>query len=137
MFQRLSPCLVLILAILAAGGCAGSAGGDAFQPEVVEPSRAVIYIYRAPRGLWGRAVRLYINQEPVGDLFPGQYRAKVLGPGVYLVRVEADSSMVREVRLVPGDVAYLQVNGGGKPTLEVPDSDQAQRQLARSTRAAD
>jgi hypothetical protein len=130
-------------ALLLAGGvgpagCASAPRGEAFQPEVVEPSRAVMYIYRLPKqGLAVRRAQIYVDQEPVGELFPGQYMARVVSPGTYLVRVEAESSTAREVRMVPGDIAYLRVNGASKLTIDLPESATARQQINRTTRAAD
>jgi hypothetical protein len=61
--------------------------------------------------------------------------ARVVEPGDYFVRVEADSSSAREVWLHGGDVAYLQIVGNAKPTIEEPESEVARRAIARTTRA--
>jgi hypothetical protein len=119
-------------------GCAAPPAGEAFQPEIVEPAKAVIYIYREPKaGLGRRGVQVFVNQKAEGELLPGQYLARAVAPGPYLVRVESGSSMVREVRVVPGDVAYLQIVGNARPLIELPDSATARRQIARTTRQAE
>src|SRR5437016_7335594 len=84
--RMISPLSVLrgfaVMAALAAGlmsgGCAGAGASGRFQPEIVEPTQAVLYIYREPRVLGQRPVRVFVNQQPVGELRPGQYTAVVV-----------------------------------------------------------
>lgn len=133
---RIQSCAwVFLLSLLALPGCAGAPRGEAFQPEIVEPSRAIIYIYREPRLIGNRPVSVFVNQQAAGQLRPGQYMARVLPPGTYLVRAEASTSAVREIRLVPGDAAYLQITGAAKPQIQLPDSGVARDRIAKTTRA--
>lgn len=135
---RFAPFVALLLILLAAllQGCATSPSGDAFQPEIVEPSRAVMYIYREP-GFGGRPVRVFINQELAGELNRGQYLARTVEPGNYIIRVEADSSMAREIRVRAGDAAYVRILGNHKPTIDEPETEVARRGIARTVRLAD
>jgi len=122
------------------GGCASPPKGEPFQPEVVDPSRAVLYIFRdAQAGLRRRPIEVFINQEPVGTLLPGQYLSRTVPAAEALVRVEGDASAARPVRLLPGDAAYMEVRtpalGPTRPTLELLESEAARRILAATTRA--
>lgn len=142
MFMRMRAWLALTALVLFAAavpaGCASAPPGAAFQPEVVDPAKGVMYIYRLPkRGLSVRRAQVYVDQEPVGELLPGQYLARVAPPGTYLVRVEAESSTAREVKLVPGDIAYIQVIGASKLVIEMPESAVARQQINRTTRAGE
>ncbi len=121
-------------------GCASPPSGEAFQPEIVDPSRAVVYVFRPDQqGLRRRPVKVYINQQPLGALLPGQYLSVTVPAAEAVVRVEADASAARPVRLQPGDAAYMQVNmpglGPARPTLDLIDSETARHVLAGATRA--
>ena len=122
----------------AASGCAGGRG-EPFQPTMLKPDQAVIYIFRTSNArLRKRPVQIVVNQAPLADLYPGQYIEDVVPPGEYLVRVETNSSMVREVKLVAGQAAYLQVTTAGAssdPRLESPEPDLARRLIAGTRRA--
>ena len=103
---------------LAGVGCAGAGrSADGFQPEVVEPTRAVLYIYREPR-FGGKPVRVFVNQDPVGELRPGQYMVWIVTPGSFLVRAEGQASAARQVVLREGDAAYLRITGNAKPVVD-------------------
>jgi hypothetical protein len=128
--------MTVLLAGFLVAGCGRRAGGGAFQPEVVEPSHVVMYLYREPR-FGGRTVQVYINQESMGSLRPGQYMVRIGTPGAFLVRVEAESSAAREVRLQPGDAAYLRIAGNAKPVIEEPETEVARREIARTSRVGD
>jgi hypothetical protein len=137
----LSPRVVrLVSCVLVAGaaalplGCAGSPRGEAFQPEVVQPDQAVMYIYREPRTMGGKPVRVTVNQQEVAELRPGQYVATVVTPGAFLVRAEGSaSSGARELKMKAGDVAYLRISGNAKPEVDEPEPDVARRSIARTT----
>lgn len=130
--------LAMLVPFLVLPGCAGGRG-EAFQPSVLQPDQAVIYIFRLSSSrLRKKPVQVFVNQTALGDLNPGEYTERVVPPGEYLVRVESDSSMVRRVRLIPGDVVYLQITTVGlnkKPVMETPESDLARRLIAGMTRA--
>lgn len=131
--------LMLALIVLT-GGCAGTPRGEPFQPEIVDPSRAVVYIFRdGPARLRAKPVKVFINQEAAGTLLAEQYLSKVVAPSEVIVRVEAESSAARSVVLKAGDAAYLRVVvprlGGVKPTIEVVDGETARAALVESSRA--
>jgi hypothetical protein len=128
------------VAALLMSACASSPPGATFEPEVVDPNKAVMYVFRPTGGgLGARTFQVFINQELVGTLRPGQYLSHVAAPGEYFVRVESESSMVQRVKLVPGDVAYLRVGTApfaqGKPTVDFPESDVARHLISRTTRS--
>jgi len=132
--------LVIVTGVLGAAGgpagCASAPRGEAFQPEIVDPTRAVVYAYRLPkRGLSVRRAQIYVDAQPAGELLPGQYLARVLSPGTYLIRAEAGSSTAREIRLVAGDIAYVQVVGASKLVIELPESSIGRKDITRTTRA--
>jgi hypothetical protein len=132
--------LTAAVVVMWAGGCAAPPRGEPFEPEVVDPSRAVLYVFRdAQAGLRRRPIRVYINQEPAGTLLPGQYLSRAVPAAEVLVRVEGDASAARPVVLQPGDAAYMQVRtpalGPTRPTLELIESETARRILAGTTRA--
>lgn len=131
---------VCVLACVMGSGCASAPAGEPFRPEVVSSTKAVIYVYSPVRGgLARRTVRVFMNQQPIGTLSPGQYLARTVDAGEYLVRVESESSMVKAVRVLAGDAAYLAVRvpSAGKPVLEEPESAVARDQIARTTRIAE
>ncbi len=120
-------------------GCVSPPAGEPFVPEVVDPSRAVVYVFRdAAPGLRQRPVKVFINQEAAGTLLPGQYVSRAVPAAEVLVRVEGDTSAARPVLLRPGDAAYMEVRttnlGPTRPTLEVVDSEAARRILSSTTR---
>jgi hypothetical protein len=129
---------LVVIVLLVMTGCAAQRG-EPFTPEVVDPSRAVVYVFREPgAGLRSKPVKVFINQEPAGTLLPGQYLCRTVPAAESLVRVEGDSSSARPVRLSPGDAAYLQVVipaiGPVRPTLELIESEPARRALSNTTR---
>jgi hypothetical protein len=130
-------CLAVLVA-LGIGGCAGGRG-EPFTPEVVDPSRAAVYVFREA-GLGSKPVTVFINQEPAGSLLPGQYLCRTVPAAEALVRVEGEGSAVRPVKLAPGDSAYLEVRvpalRAARPVLEVVESDAARRRLSNTTRAS-
>jgi hypothetical protein len=124
--------------VAAVSGCA-SGQGEAFQPSMLPQDKGVIYIFRTSNArLRKKPVQIVVNQAPLADLYPGQYIEDVVAPGDYLVRVETNSSMVREVRVVAGQASYLQVTTAGAssdPRLETPEPDLARRLIAGTKRA--
>ena len=120
--------------------CAHRAVTPAFEPEIISPDRAVVYVFRDDRSTRARPVQVFINQAPAGELRPGEYLALSVEPGETLVRVEADSSAARPVVLRAGEAAYMMVLmsglGPARPTLEAPDSESARPLIARTVRAA-
>ena len=128
----------IAVVIVAVASCAAPPRGDAFQLEIVDPSKAVVYIVR-DAGLRQRPVRVFINQQPAGPLLPGHYISRVVPAAETLVRVEADASAALPVTLRPGEAAYMQVVipafGPLNPTLELLDTDSARAILAGTTRA--
>lgn len=119
-------------------GCVGSRDGEPFRPSTLRPDQAVIYVFRQANGrVRKRSVQVVVNQQPVGDLYPGEYIEDVVPPGEYLVRVESDSSMVRGITLRPGDCVYFEVTTeavNSKPVIETPEADLARRLIAGTTR---
>lgn len=136
--HRVLP-LVILWALLPLGGCAGTRSGEPFQSATLRPDQAVIYVYRqANNRVRKRPVQVIVNQAPLGDVYPGEYIEDVVPAGEYLIRVESDSSMVRRVRLQPGDCVYFQVTTEGansKPVMETPEAELARRLIAGTTRA--
>lgn len=119
------------------GGCAGTKG-PVFQPEVVDPAKAVIYVYREPRSWAGRPVEVSIDQKFLGRLDAGQYLAETVDPGQRVVRVAGSSDAVRLVRLVPGDSAFLEVQSSywnERPTIELIDEATARSAISHTGRA--
>jgi hypothetical protein len=128
---------VLVWAFLLGAGCAGPKG-PAFRPEVIEPARAVIYVYRPPRSWAGRAVGVSIDQREVGRLDAGQHLAVQVDPGEHVIRVEGSSDAVREVRLIEGDSAFLEVRASAwdeRPAITLLDEEAARRRIAHTGRA--
>jgi hypothetical protein len=133
------PTGVLAICVSAAaftlGGCAGPPRGEAFRPEIADPAKGVVYVYRTGRG--SRPVTIVINQHAQGALLPGQYMARVVEPGEYFVRAEGQTSAVRQANLVRGDAVYFEVRTGRWNTraeMEVPDNQSARERIARSRR---
>lgn len=131
--------MVAMCAMVLVGSCASPPLGEPFSPEVVDPARAVVYVFRdAAGGLRTRPVQVFINQESVGTLLPGQYLSRSVPAAEAIIRVEGDASSARPVRLQPGDAAYVQVRtpafGPTKPTLEILGSEPARRILSSTTR---
>lgn len=132
--------LSLVLGVLSLpAGCAGNRAGEAFQPSMLGPDQAVIYIFRsASSRVRQKPVQIVVNQSPLCELYPGQFIEDVVAPGEYLVRVESNSSSVRQVKLLAGEAAYLQVTTAGlnlNPVMETPEPDLARRLIAGTTRA--
>jgi hypothetical protein len=133
---------VVFLAVAAVlTGCSGPKG-PAFQPEVSDPSKAALYVFRETKGgLDQSAVEISINQQAAGALHPGQYLVRIVPPGEYFVRAASKSSMVRVVKLVAGDVVYFRVTtepfDGKRPLLDILDSDTARRIIAATTRVGE
>jgi hypothetical protein len=120
------------------GGCAARPRGDAFTPEIADGAKAVVYVFREGRVLGGRPVIVYINQEPAGELAPGQYLAKVVEPGEYFVRAEDGGSAVRQARVKAGDAVYFRVRAGrfGRVVeVDLPGTEEGRRLIARTGRA--
>jgi hypothetical protein len=123
-------------------GCGSQARGPAFQPEVVDPGKAVVYVFRDPKaGLNPAPVLISVDQHEVGDLDPGQYIATVVAPGEHLVRAERGRGTVLSAKVVEGDVVYFRVTTppfkGRAPVLEIMDSETARRSIAGTTRAGE
>jgi hypothetical protein len=132
---RILLVLAMIGAALAPAGCATPPKGEAFRPEIVDPARGVIYIYRTGRG--SHPVPIVINQKSEGELLPGQYMARVVDPGEYFVRAGAEGSAVRQAKVVHGDAVYFEVHTGrwnNRATMEVPDNITARQRIARASR---
>lgn len=126
---------ILVLAVVL-GGC-GGAKGPAFRPEVVEPSKAVIYVYRPPRSWAGSLVGVSIDQKFVGRLDAGQYLAQPVDPGVRVVRVDGSSDAVRQIRLIAGDSAFLEVRSSywdSSPTILLLDEPAARERISHTGR---
>jgi hypothetical protein len=132
-------CLSLVLLWLFAGqGCASAHRGDAFQPEVADSSKAVIYIFRQSRGLSSRPADVYINQRHEGELAPGQYLARVVPPGEYFVRAADNGEAVRQVVLRAGDTVYFRIQTsrfGRILDMDLPEAAEARELIARTGRA--
>jgi hypothetical protein len=134
--------IVALLACVAAAllsGCSTSSG-QKFQPEVSDPKKGLLYVFRESGGLMQSGVEISINQQVAGELHPGQYLVKSLPPDEYFVRAAAKSNMVRAVKLVEGDVVYLRVTTqsfGRKPHLDFPESDVARHMIANTTKLAE
>jgi len=131
--------LALTLLLVAWGaGCAGKPSGKgSFQPALVEPNRAVIYVFRPSGGRSASTTtQVFLNQDAEGEIRSGEYIQCIVEPGSYLVRVEANSSMVRGVTLIAGDVAYLMVTmkRGAKPVIEDTEPELARRLIAGTER---
>jgi hypothetical protein len=127
--------LVLLMGLVLAG--CGAPRGEGFRPEVADPSKGVVYVFREPRTLGGRPVSVYINQELEADLQTGQYLARVVPPGEYFVRAEDGGSAVRQARVNAGDAVYFRVRAGrfGRSvSVDIPEADYGRRLIARSTR---
>ncbi len=130
----LATALVLLVAITL-GGCAGSPGGELFRPAKLGPDQAVIYIFRpSERAMRSAPIAVFINQEYQGEVRPGQHMAYIVEPGGYLVRVEAAASMVCEVRVVAGDVAYQRVTmkSRSRPIIDVVEPELGRRLISGS-----
>jgi hypothetical protein len=135
------PARALILA-LACGltaalnaSCAAPPHGEAFRPEIADPAKGIIYIYRTGRGT--RPVPIVINQKTEGALLPGQYLVRVVEPGEYFVRAEGQAAAVRQARVIRGDAVYFEVWTGRwstRPTMEMPDNLTARERIASSRR---
>lgn len=130
-----------VLAAWAVAVMASCAGGDKsteFRPAFLKGEEAVIYVFRPREGLIGGGVSVFVNQDRVGELGPGQYWARVVTPGEYLVRVEGSSSAVVRARLIGGESAFLRVRTGGLPaktTIEEMPSAEGQRLIAQTSEA--
>ncbi|MBX3357995.1 MAG: hypothetical protein KF745_06160 [Phycisphaeraceae bacterium] len=106
-----------------------------FRPAQLAGGQGVIYMFRPGDMIGGGTVELVLNQEPIGPVQPGEYRAKVLPPGEYLVRVEGNSSSVSRVMLQSGESAYLLVRQGalgGRTTIEPCTTEDGRRLIAES-----
>lgn len=138
MSNRLGRVLLVGVCILFEG-CAASRSGEPFRPATLRPDQAVIYVYRqSNRRLRKRPVQVIVNQVPLGEVYPGEYLEDVVTPGEYLIRVESDSSMVRAVKLAPGDCVYFDVATeavNSKPVIDTPEPDLARRLIAGTRRA--
>jgi hypothetical protein len=127
----------MLIGLSGFGGCS-SAEGPPFRPEVVEPARAVIYIYRPPRSMAGSEVEVSIDQVFVGRLGAGQYLAQPVEPGLRMVRVVGSSDAVREISLVAGDSAFLEVHSSywnERPEIDVVDGPEARDRIAQTGKA--
>lgn len=135
-------CVAAAAAAAMATGCGARPRGPAFQPEIVDPGKAVVYVFRDPKaGLNPAPVLISIDQHEVGELDPGQYVAKVVAPGEHLVRAERGRGTVLSATVVKGDVVYFRVTTppfkGRAPVLEIMDSETARRSIAGTTRATE
>lgn len=132
--------VVLVLgAVLSWPGCAGGSSGELFRPAMLAQDEAVIYVFReSQRAARSGRIAVYINQEYQGDLRPGEHLAYVTGPGEYLVRVEARGSMVREVRVAAGNVAYerVEMQRRGRAVIDDVEPELGRRLIAKSHRIA-
>lgn len=105
--------LVLMCVMACGAGCATAGGGEVFRPAMLAPDQAVIYVFRpSERAMRSGAISVFVNQEFQCELRPGEHLAHIVGAGEYLVRVEAGGSMVTEVRVAAGNVAYEKVTMG-------------------------
>jgi hypothetical protein len=136
--------LCLAVAIVAGAlltGCGGGrASGPAFRPEELSGDRAVIYVFRDARGLRTRNMTLFVDQQEVGRLPDGGYRAVVVGPGEHFVRVVSSvADSARGVAVGPGESAYVRVTNArykkGRPQLEVTTADEGRRLISGYARA--
>lgn len=131
--------LAMSVCAMSLGGCAPRPRGEVFRPEAASPEQAVLYVFREARSFGQAPVRIVVNQEPSGELRPGEYLAFVMAPGEHLVRVELNSEDTRQVRLLPGDSAYLRVVTTRlhprRPTLDQPETALARRLIAPAARA--
>ena len=128
------------LLVLWLSGCAGTPKGDPFQPEIADDTKGVVYIFREPRAMGGRPVTVYVNQEPVGELSPGQYLARVVPPGECFVRAESSGSAVRQAELKPGDAVFFRVRAGRwgrQVSIDLPDVSEARSLIAGTVRVPD
>lgn len=129
---------VLLTVLMCLIGCASSGGH--FEPAQVRPEEAVIYVFRASnRHLRQSPIQVFVNQQQIGELYPGEYLAHVAPAGEFLVRAESNTSMVRSVKLAAGDSVIMQVTTGTfdkKPVLEIPETEIARRLIAGTRRAA-
>lgn len=133
---------ILVLAVVAAGGCSTSTGvGDTpFRPELVPENDGVIYVYRDVRRMRNRALRVVVDQRDIGALEAGRYLAIAVTPGAHLVRVTGVTEEAREITVRAGESAYVRVLSkrfrARQPRLELPDADRARAQIATTARAA-
>lgn len=133
--------LVLFIGLGTSGlaACAARPSGEPFRPEVVDPGRAVIYIFREPRNLRSPPMRVVVDQRPVGRLRAGAYIPVVVEPGSHLVRVEGLAEASREVAVEPGGSAYLRIGTPRVrrrlPVIDEPDPDTGRRLIAETIRA--
>jgi hypothetical protein len=119
-------------------GCRAAPRGAAFQPEVADGSRAVVYIYREPRRFGGKPISVYVNQEHAGELLPGQYMARVVAPGECFIRAECVGSAVRQAAVRAGDAVFFSVQTGrfGRiVSVEIPEVSEARALIAGTVRA--
>jgi hypothetical protein len=127
------------LAALVVGGCGRAVKGEPFRPEVADQNRAVLYVFREAKNFGQPPVRVVVDQEPQGELAPGQYLALSLEPGSHFVRVEAQSEDTREVRLTAGDSVYIRIVTpqfrARRPTLDQPETEAARLLIADTVRA--
>lgn len=127
---------VLGMAILA--GCAARPSGEPFRPAVVEPGRAVIYVFREPRNLRSPPMRVVVDQRPVGRLRAGRYMPVIVDPGFHLVRVEGLTEAAREVEVEPGGSAYLRIGTPRVrrrlPVIDQPDAETGRRLISETVR---
>lgn len=143
--RRLSVGAAVLMAAVAGGsavglgGCAARPRGEAFQPEVADGSKALVYVFREARGFGGGApVTIYINQRMEGELLPGEYLARVVEPGEVFVRAENGGSSVRQAQVNAGDAAYFRVQAarfGSAIVVDLPETEQARRLITRTGRA--
>lgn len=135
MSRTIRPILVLLTGMLAA---CSQPKGTPFRAEVVEPSKAVIYVYRPPRSWAGEPVSVSIDQKFAGRLDAGQYLARQVDPGQRVVLVVGASDAVRQVSLIAGDSAFLEVRSSywdGRPEVELVDESAARQRIAQTGRA--
>ncbi len=134
--NRAIPMGLVFLTVMVAS-CARPKG-TSFRPEVVEPSKAVVYVYRLPRSWAGRPVLVSIDQQLVGRLDAGQYLARQVEPGQRVVLIVGESDAVRQVSLIAGDSAFLEVHSSywdGRPTVDLLDEQAAKSRIAQTGRA--
>lgn len=135
---RCAAALAAIVAAAALGGCVSS--GEPFRPAVAPEGTGVIYIFRTAGGgpFAGGRLRVFVDQEPAGEIGAGEYIAWGAGPGEHLVRVEGDSEATAMVNLLADTPEFLEIRTeafGSKPVLERRSQEDGMRLLSETREA--
>jgi hypothetical protein len=136
--QRVARFLLLLVAILAAGGCAtsGPKYSDVAARAPNSPSGELgrIYIYRT--ALYGAAVQpeVKINGTVVGRAVPNGYFYVDEKPGAYEITATTEVERKLSLTLEKGQVRYVKLGLGlgffvGHVYPELVDSDVAQKEI--------